>query len=559
MSNTTTQAQYQARLAEFEQLLKAREEKDGAGLQEGAILSGRVIEIQPKRVIVDVGYKAEGAVPVEEFGYDKEGNPRIRIGDEVEVYVDRVEDEVGIVILSKEKADRLRKWDLIETVSREEGVIKGVVISKVKGGLSVDIGVRAFLPGSQVEIRPSRPLEDYIGEEYEFKIIKLNRFRNNIVLSRRVLLEEERAKNREEILKQLTVGDVVPGVVKNITEYGAFIDLGGIDGLLHITDMSWGRLEHPSELLEIGKDIEVMVLSFERERERVSLGLKQKTPDPWTQVEEKYPVGHILTGRIVSIADYGVFVELEKGIEGLVHVSEMSWTERNVHPSERVAIGDEAKVRIQSVDLDSRRISLSIRETQENPWLEAARAYSIGTVLEGEIKNVTDFGIFIGLDEGIDGLVHVSDIAWVRDFQHPSEKFKKGDTVRAVVTNVDVQAERFSLSMKQLEENPWSQIEKELPPGSDLQGKVVNKTDFGVFLEVRPGIEGLLHRSEIPGDDLDGINPGDVLDVKMLRVAPHEQKISLTMRNLSPEEMQRASASVQSELERQLKERILKS
>lgn len=555
MANSAAQQeQYKARLAEFEQLLQQNQSEQSVSLEEGVIRRGRVIEIQTERVIIDVGYKAEGAVPIDEFPRDKEGKPKVAVGDELDVYVDRVEDDWGIVILSKEKADRLKKWDQIEAVAKESGIIEGTIIGKVKGGLSVDIGVRAFLPGSQVEIRPTRPLEDYIGETYEFKIIKLNRFRNNIVLSRRSLLEEERAAMRDEVLKKLRVGEIVPGTVKNITEYGAFIDLGGIDGLLHITDMSWGRLDHPSEMLKVGDEIEVMVLSFEKERERVSLGLKQKTPDPWTQVENRYEPGQIVTGRVVSIADYGVFVELEKGVEGLVHVSELSWTDRNVKPSDVVNIGDEIQVKIQSVDLDQRRISLSVRETQPNPWLEAAQTYTPGTVIEGEVKNVTDFGIFVGVADGIDGLIHISDIAWVRDFQHPSERFQKGDTVRAVVTQVDVENERFSLSIKDLTDNPWDQIAKDYPSGSELEAKVTKKTEFGVFCELRPGIEGLLHRSEIPGEDMDSIQLGEMITVKMLKVNPKEQKISLTMRDLTPEEFARVEATVQSELERQIKE-----
>ncbi len=547
---------YKKNLAEFEKLLDGLADEQSIGLEEGTILTGRVVEVQPRRVIIDVGYKAEGAVPLEEFVRGSEV-PDINPGDQLDVYVDRVEDDWGIVILSKEKADRLKKWDEIEAVAQDSGIITGVIAGKVKGGLSVDIGVRAFLPGSQVEIRPTKPLEEYIGEEHEFKIIKLNRFRNNIVLSRRALLEEERAKNREEILEKINVGDIVPGVVKNITEYGAFIDLGGIDGLLHITDMSWGRLDHPGELVEVGEEAEVMILSFEKERERVSLGLKQKTPDPWTQVEEKYPEGSIIKGKVVSIADYGVFVELEKGVEGLVHVSELSWTERNVHPSDLLAPGDDVDIRVQSVDLENRRIGLSIRETTANPWVEAAENYSPGTVIEGEIKNVTDFGIFVGVDDGIDGLIHISDIAWVRDFTHPSDKYEKGDTVRAVVTQVDVDNERFSLSIKDLEDNPWEAVAEEFPPGEQLTGKVVNKTEFGLFLEIRPGIEGLLHRTEIPGEDMEGMDEGQELEVKMLRISPQDQKISLTMRDVSAEDIEKAEVSVQSELERELREKIL--
>lgn len=557
MTTMATPEVYQKNLEQFEAALKAQEDAGIQPVQEGEIVNGTVIEVQPRRVIVDVGYKAEGVLPVTEFTPDKEGNINVHEGDTLEVYVDRIADEFGIVLLSKEKADRLRKWDEIEAVARESGVIRGTVAAKVKGGLSVDIGVRAFLPGSQVEIRPTRALEDYIGEEYEFKIIKLNRFRNNIVLSRRALLEEERAKLREELLERINVGDVVKGIVKNITDYGAFIDLGGIDGLLHITDMSWGRLNHPSDMLEIGDEVEVMILSFDRERERVSLGIKQKTPDPWTQVEEKYPEGSIVEGKVVSIADYGAFVELEEGVEGLVHVSEMSWTERNIHPSDITKVGDTVKVRVQSVDMENRRIGLSIRETMPNPWVEAAENFPPGTVLEGEVRSVTDFGIFVGVTEGIDGLIHISDIAWVKDFNHPSEKFNVGDTVRAVVTQVDVDNERFSLSIKSLEENPWEKIAEELPPGAEFTGKIVSKTEFGLFIEVRPGIEGLLHRSEIPGEDLDAFNEGDEVTVRMLRVSPQDQKISLTMRNLSADEIERAGVTVQSELERQLKEKVL--
>lgn len=549
---------YQQNLKEFEALLANQGSSASASIQEGSIIQGRVIEIQPRRIIVDVNFKAEGTIAIEEFTPNKDGSYNVQVGDVMDVYVDRVEDEWGIVILSKEKADRLKKWDEIEAVAKQSGVITGTIAAKVKGGLSVDIGVRAFLPGSQVEIRPSRALEDYIGETYEFKIIKLNRFRNNIVLSRRALLEEERAQRREEILGQLNVGDIVRGTVKNITEYGAFIDLGGVDGLLHITDMSWGRLSHPNAILTVGQELQVMVLSFERERERVSLGLKQKTPDPWTKVEDKYAVGTIAKGKVVSIADYGVFVELEEGVEGLVHVSEMSWTERNVHPSDMVKLGDMVDVRVQTVDLENRRIGLSIRETTPNPWIKAAEDFPPGTVIESEVKSVTDFGIFVGVTEGIDGLIHISDIAWIKDFTHPSQKFKEGDTVRAVVTHVDVENERFSLSIKNLQDNPWSKIALDMPPGTKFTGKVASKTEFGVFITVQPGIEGLLHRSEIPGEDMEMFKPGEEVEVRMLKVSANDQKISLTMRNLTPEEIERAESNVQSELERQLKEKVLK-
>jgi small subunit ribosomal protein S1 len=543
--------------AEFEELLKGKKLKEQV-LVEGSLIRGVVVEVQPRRVIVDVGYKAEGTIPIEEFPRDAEGKVLVKPGDEVDVFVERVIEEWGIVLLSKEKADRLRVWEELERVARDGGTIQGTVVGKLKGGYSVDLGgVRAFLPSSQVDLRTPQNPDEILGQKLEFRVIKLNRFRNNIVLSRRILLEEQREKARKELLNQLKVGDIVKGTVKNITDYGAFIDLGGIDGLLHITDMSWKRIDHPSKLVKIGDTVEVMVLSFDREKERVSLGLKQKTPDPWNDIEKRYSVGQEVEGTVANIVDYGAFVELEEGVEGLVHVSEMSWTQKHVQPQEILKIGDRVKVKIIQLDPSARRISLSIRETQPNPWKIVAQNYPPGTVIEGAITRVTDYGIFVEIWDGVEGLVHLNEISWLKDIKNPAERFKVGDKVRAVVESVEPDHQRVNLSMKKLQENPWEKLAKELPPGSKVTAKAVSKTDFGVFLEVRPYMEGLLHRSEAPNEDLNFIKVGDEIEVYILSIDPREQRISLTLRSPTPEEIAKAKP-VPTELERQLREKVLK-
>ncbi len=476
----------------------------------GDVVKGIVVEVQSDYVLVDINYKSEGLIPISEFRL-VEGHPNVKPDDEVEVYIDRVENENGMVVLSKDKADMLRAWNDISRAAENEELIEGTIIAKVKGGLSVDIGVKAFLPGSQIDLRPVRNMDAYIGKKYKFKVIKFNKKRGNIVLSRRALLEEERENLRTQTLDAMKEGSMVTGMVKNITDYGAFIDLGGMDGLLHITDMSWGRVKHPSEILNIGDEVKVMVLKYDNERERVSLGLKQLQTDPWELAKDKYPAGTKLSGKVVSLADYGAFVELNEGIEGLIHVSEMSWTKRVKHPSQVVNVGDEVEVVVLEVDVANRRISLGMKQLQPNPWVELKQGYAPGTIIEGEVKSITDFGIFIGVEEGIDGLVHISDFSWTKRVNHPSEMFAKGQKIRAVVLGVDIENERFSLGIKQLENDPWSNIEDKYRVGTQHDVKVVKIADFGVFVELASDIEGLIHISELTTERI--TNPSEVVKV----------------------------------------------
>lgn len=498
----------------------------------GDVVEGTVIQLNPDSVVVDVGYKSEGVIPLSEFVVD--GKPaQLEVGDKVDVLFERAENESGLIGLSKEKADRQKVWNSLE----EDAVVDGKIVSRIKGGLSVDIGVNAFLPGSQVDLRPVRNLDKLIGETFEFKIIKLNKRRGNIVLSRRVLLENERESQRADTLKTLEEGQIVEGVVKNLTDYGAFIDLGGIDGLLHITDMSWGRVTHPSDILAVGDAINVKVLKFDREKERVSLGLKQTAPDPWLSVAEKYPVKDKVSGKVVSLTDYGAFVELEEGVEGLIHVSEMSWTKRIKHPNKILSIGDEVEIVVLAMDTENRRISLGLKQVEPNPWDAIGEKIPVGTVIEGQVKNITDFGIFVGVDEGIDGLVHISDLSWTKRIKHPSELYKKGDLVKAVVLNIDTENERFSLGVKQLTQDPWQIIPEQYAPGTIIRGKVTSVTEFGIFLEVEEGVEGLIHVSEISKEKVespkDFASVGDELEAVVLHVDTQEHKIALSIKHMS--------------------------
>lgn len=498
----------------------------------GDVVEGTVIQVNPDSVVVDVGYKSEGVIPLSEFSVD--GQPvEINVDDKIDVLFERAENESGLIGLSKEKADRQKVWNSLE----EDAVVEGKIVSRIKGGLSVDIGVNAFLPGSQVDLRPVRNLDKLIGENFDFKIIKLNKRRGNIVLSRRVLLENERESQRADTLETLEEGQVVEGVVKNLTDYGAFIDLGGIDGLLHITDMSWGRVTHPSDILAVGDTINVKVLKFDREKERVSLGLKQTAPDPWLSVADKYPVGGKVSGKVVSLTDYGAFVELEEGVEGLIHVSEMSWTKRIKHPNKILSIGDEVEIVVLAMDTDNRRISLGLKQVEPNPWDEIGEKIPVGTVIEGQVKNITDFGIFVGVDEGIDGLVHISDLSWTKRIKHPSELYKKGDLVKAVVLNIDTANERFSLGVKQLTQDPWQVIPEQYAPGTIIRGKVTSVTEFGIFLEVEEGVEGLIHVSEISKEKVDSpkdfASVGDELEAVVLHVDTQEHKIALSIKHMS--------------------------
>ena len=502
-------------------------------VREGEIVRGRVLEVGKDQVLVDIGYKSEAAVSVSEFTV-VEGALSVKVGDTIDVYVESREDDSGLVIVSKEKADKLRVWDDISAAAERDELVDGVVVARVKGGLSVDIGVKAFLPGSQVDLRPIRNLDKLIGQKFKFKVIKFNKKRGNIVLSRRVLLEQEREELKKETLKRLAEGEVLVGVVKNLTEYGAFVDLGGIDGLLHITDMSWGRINHPSEMFNIGDEIKVKVLKFDAETERVSLGYKQITEDPWANAAEKYPVGKRVGGKVVSLTDYGAFIEIEPGVEGLVHVSEMSWTKRVKHPSKLVNVGDEVEAVVLDIDLPQKRISLGMKQCEPNPWTLLSEKYPVGAVLKGVVRNITDFGIFVGVEEGIDGLVHVSDLSWTHRVKHPSELFTKGDEVEAVVLNIDVENERFSLGIKQLTDDPWETLPRRFPRGSKVKGRVMKVTDYGAFVEIEPGIDGLCHISELADERVekatDIIKPGDEVEVMVLDVDPAERRISLSLK-----------------------------
>ena len=508
-------------------------------IKEGEVVRGNIIQITDDYVMVDIGYKSEGQIRISEFK-DEGGDIAAKVGDEVDVLLEYHEDENGEIVLSKEKATKIKVWDEISKIYKDDGVIEGRIVSKVKGGLSVDIGVQAFLPGSQVDLRPVRNLDSLIGQQSQFKILKYNKKRRNVVLSRRVLLEKEREALKSDTLDRLEEGKVLKGVVKNITEYGVFVDLGGIDGLLHITDMSWGRVGHPSEMCSIGDSIEVMVLNFDPEKERVSLGLKQLIEDPWSSVDDRYPEGARVTGRVVSLTDYGAFVELEPGIEGLIHVSEMSWTAKVRHPSKVVSVGDIVEAVVLNLNKDNKRISLGMKQVEPNPWDVIGEKYPVGTTIQGKIKNITDFGLFIGIDEGIDGLVHISDLSWTKRIKHPSELYKKGEEIQAIVLNIDKENERFSLGVKQLSADPWEDIPKRYPVGSSVVGTVTNVTDFGLFVEIEEGIEGLVHVSEISKEKIKtpvGIfQEGQEVTAKVVNIGREERKIGLSLKRLEEEE-----------------------
>jgi len=521
---------------EMEQLY----EESFKSFEEGAVIRGRVIQVRQDGVVVDVGYKSEGIIPIHEF--EEGAVDGLNPGDEIEVYLEEREDSDGNIVLSKEKADKIKIWEQLEVACKDETPVRGKVVARIKGGLTVDIsGVKGFLPGSQVDLRPVRNLDSLIGQTFEMKVLKINQRRGNIVLSRRVLLEEVRDKKKTETLEVLTEGAVIEGVVKNITEYGAFVDLGGIDGLLHITDMSWGRVSHPSELFNVGDTIKVIVLKFDRDNEKVSLGYKQLTPDPWEDADLKYPVGKRLTGKVVSLTDYGAFVELEEGIEGLVHVSEMSWTQKVRNPSKVVSVGDMIDAVVLSIDKDNKRISLGMKQIEPNPWDVIAEKYPVGTKITGKVRNLTEFGAFIGLEEGIDGLIHISDLSWTKHLKHPSEVLKKGQDVEAVVLSVDKDKERLSLGLKQLAEDPWfTEIPNKYRVGDTVSCKVVKITDFGVFVELEEGVEGLIHISEIDKDPHtkveDLMKLDDEVTAKIIKVDPGDRKIGLSIRSYKKEQ-----------------------
>jgi small subunit ribosomal protein S1 len=535
MSDVSTTAGGETFAALFESSIRS--------IKEGEVVRGTVLSIDEDHIQIDIGFKSAGLVQAWEF-MDEDGTILVSVGDEVDVLLEESEDENGRIVLSKEKADRLKVWDDISRAYKADEPVEGTVISRVKGGLAVDIGVKAFLPGSQVDLRPVRNLEHVVGQKLHFKIIKFNKRRANIVLSRRALLETERKKLRENTLQTLAPGQIVDGVIKNLTDYGAFIDLGGIDGLLHVTDMSWGRVNHPSELFQVGDEIKVKVLKFDAESERVSLGLKQIQPDPWIDASMRYPIGKRIEGRVVSLAEYGAFVELEPGIEGLIHVSEMSWTKRIKHPSKVVSVGDTVEALVLDVDERERKISLGMKQIEPNPWSVIEEKYPIGTRVSGTIRNITNFGVFVGLEEGVDGLVHVSDISWTEQIKHPGEKFNKGDTIEAVVLKIDKENEKFSLGIKQLEENPWDEILKKYPVGNEITGTVSSLADFGAFVKLEEGIEGLIYNSELSTERVDNpsevVQEGQEVTALVTKVDPLEQKISLSIRALTDKEQRQA-------------------
>ena len=504
-------------------------------IQEGELVTGEIVQVDKEFVLVDIGYKSEGQIPIHEF-VDPEGNITAKVGDKVDVLLEKREDDEGIITLSKEKAAKIKIWDDIKAIYEKGGIIQGQITSRVKGGMSVDIGLQAFLPGSQIDLKPVRDFDALIGTDHDFKILKYNRRRSNIVLSRRALLEAERMSLREKTLEVLENDAVLDGVVKNITEYGLFIDLGGIDGLLHITDMSWGRVGHPSEMYQVGDPITVKVLNFDKDTGRVSLGLKQLKSDPWSSADNTYPIGTKIRGRVVSLADYGAFVEVEEGIEGLIHVSEMSWTRKIRHPSQILKVEDAVEAVVLNIDSGSKRISLGLKQVEPNPWDVIEEKYPVGTTIEGKIKNITDFGIFIGIDEGIDGLVHISDISWTKRIKHPSEVYKKGQEVQAVVLSIDKRNERFSLGIKQLNPDPWDEVPEKYKPGTRITGTVTNVTDFGIFVELEEGIEGLIHISELGSDKganaLGKFKVDDVITAKVMNVMKENKKIGLSIKKL---------------------------
>jgi small subunit ribosomal protein S1 len=522
MEQEMTAQEYETLLAQYEDSFK--------NLQEGQIIRGRILTITPSEVIVDIGYKSEGIIPISEFT-DYSGQVTVHEGDAVDVLLERTEDQNGYVVLSKDKAEKMKVWDEVEKAYRSGSSVKGRVIDRIKGGLAVDIGVKAFLPGSLVDVKPIKNLESLRGKEFEFKVISVDKKRGNIVLSRKAVVEVEQEARKKETLQLLEEGRVLRGVVKNLTDYGAFVDLGGLDGLLHVTDMSWGRVNHPSDIVKVGDEIDVVVLKFDRETERVSLGTKQLTDDPWNHVPERYPVGSRVNGRITNVTDYGAFVELEDGVEGLVHVSEMSWSKKIKSPSKVVSPGDSVEAVITDVNPEARRISLSLKETLPDPWESVVQKYAVGSRVSGKVRNLTDFGAFVEIEEGVDGLVHVSDMSWTRRVKHPSEVVKKGDDVEAVITAIDPENRRVSLSIKEFQPNDWETFKQRHQVGDIVEGVVTRVADFGVFLQIEGLVEGLMHVSETSlargARPQDHYQEGANVRARILRIEDGEMKIGL--------------------------------
>jgi small subunit ribosomal protein S1 len=511
-------------------------------LHEGSIVKGRILEIKPQVVLVDIGYKSEGAIPSNEFEDED-----IQVGDEIEVLLEKLENDEGMVVLSKEKAAYKQNWEKIASVFRDGGLVKGKVKSVVKGGLMVNVGVEAFLPGSQIDIIPPKDLNEYVGKVFEFKIVKINDDRKNIVLSRREVIEAERAEQRQKFLESVSPGDKVDGVVKNITDFGVFVDLNGMDGLLHITDMSWGRLNHPTELVGIGQRLELVILEVNREKERVSLGLKQLQNNPWENIEGRYPVGQRVKGKVTKLVAYGAFVEVEEGVEGLVHVSELSWVKRIARPSDVLQVGQELEAVVLGINKDERKISLGVRQLDSNPWDDIDVRYPVGTQLTRPIRNLTAYGAFVELEEGIDGMIHVSDLSWTRKVNHPSEMLKKGQEVEAVVLGIDKANQRISLGMKQLETDPWSEIDSRFKVGDVVKGKVAKIASFGAFVELEGDIDGLVHISQLSEDHVakvkDVLNVGDDVEARVIKVDKVERRVGLSIKamNYSDAEIQKES------------------
>ena len=529
MSNTELEALINAKLPNF---------------RKGDIVNGTILEIRPQVVLVDIGYKSEGVIPVSEFE-DEE----IEVGDQIEVLLESLENDEGLVVLSKEKAAHKQNWDKIVAVYKDGGLVKGKVKSVVKGGLMVNVGVEAFLPGSQVDIIPPKDLNEFVGNVYEFKIVKVNDERKNIVLSRREVIEAERSEQRQRFLETVKIGDRVKGLVKNITDFGAFVDLSGMDGLLHITDMSWGRVNHPSELLHIGQELEVLILDVDRDKERVSLGLKQLSDNPWADIEAKYPIGSQVKGRVTKLLAYGAFVELEKGVEGLVHVSELSWTKRITRPSDVLSLDQEIEAVVLNISVEEQKISLGIRQLDENPWAAIETRFPVGTIISGAVRNLTPYGAFVALEEGIDGMIHVSDMSWTRKINHPSEVLKKGDVVEARVLNIDKENQRVSLGIKQLESDPWESIDSRFKVGDLVSGSVAKIASFGAFVNLDGDIDGLIHISQLSEEHVervkDVIKVGDEIKARVIKVDKVERRIGLSIKavNYDPEQLRRETAA----------------